>query len=196
LSEPQHDTRAAALKSLKQGVARRLIGDAPHFGQKRYYDFNVRNHAQFVENLRYLHRNPVKRGYVRVPKVGSGAASPTMPRGVKDVEIESGVDRQKARKRIGNALLRGRTTPLKPIPGLSGPPAYVAVEPFHLSRYVDEQVFRFNNRGSKKHPRNDRDRFKLAMSQVLGRRLTYADLTGKSDSPHHAPTGTGQTTQA
>jgi transposase-like protein len=73
---------------------------------------------------------------------------------------------------------------------------YVAVEPFHLSRYVDEQVFRFNNRATKAHPRTDADRFKSAMSQVLGSRLTYSDLTGKSDSPHHAPTGTGQTTQA
>jgi transposase-like protein len=73
---------------------------------------------------------------------------------------------------------------------------YVAVEPFHLSRYVDEQVFRYNNRSTKQRPRNDADRFKTAMSNVLGRRLTYSDLTGKSDSPHHAPTGAGQTTQA
>lgn len=70
---------------------------------------------------------------------------------------------------------------------------YVAVEPFHLARYVDEQVFRFNNRATKEQARNDADRFKLAMSQVLGRRLTYSDLTGKSESPHHAPTGTGET---
>ena len=70
---------------------------------------------------------------------------------------------------------------------------YVAVEPFHLARYVDEQVFRYNNRATKKHPRNDSDRFKLAMSQVLNRRLTYSDLTGKSESRHHAPTGTRET---
>jgi|SRR2546422_9465346 len=37
LSEPQQDTLADALKSLKQGVSRRLIGDAEHFWQKRYY---------------------------------------------------------------------------------------------------------------------------------------------------------------
>ena len=53
-------TLADALKSLKQGVARRLIGDADHFWQKRYYDFNIRNYPQFVEKLRYIHRNPVK----------------------------------------------------------------------------------------------------------------------------------------
>jgi putative transposase len=62
LSEPQHGTLADALKSLKQGVSRRLIAEAEHFWQKRYYDFNIRNHAQFVEKLRYIHRNPVKRG--------------------------------------------------------------------------------------------------------------------------------------
>jgi putative transposase len=62
LSEPERETLAEALKSLKQGVSRRLIGEAEHFWQKRYYDFNIRNHRQFVEKLRYIHRNPVKRG--------------------------------------------------------------------------------------------------------------------------------------
>jgi len=69
--------------------------------------------------------------------------------------------------------------------GLNG--TYVAVEPFHLSRYVDEQAFRFNNRKNK----TDADRFNLAMSQIAHKRLTYSDLTGKSDSPHHPETGTG-----
>jgi putative transposase len=68
LSEPKRDTLADALKSLKQGVARRLIGEDGHFWQKRYYDFNVRNYAQFVEKLRYIHRNPVKRGLCERPE--------------------------------------------------------------------------------------------------------------------------------
>jgi len=55
LSEPPQDTLADALKSLKQGVSRRLIGDADHFWQKRYYDFNIRNYPQFLEKLRYIH---------------------------------------------------------------------------------------------------------------------------------------------
>jgi transposase-like protein len=67
--------------------------------------------------------------------------------------------------------------------GLKG--TYVAVEPFHLDRYVSEQVFRFNNRATKDNPLNDADRFALAMSQVSGKRLTYAELTGKgTDSLH------------
>ncbi|MGD0498249.1 MAG: IS1595 family transposase [Bryobacteraceae bacterium] len=52
---------------------------------------------------------------------------------------------------------------------------YVAVEPFHLFRYIDEQAFRYNNRKDM----TDWDRFDLAVSQIVGRRLTYAELTGK-----------------
>jgi hypothetical protein len=61
--------------------------------------------------------------------------------------------------------------------GLNG--TYVAVEPFHLGAYVDEQFFRFNNRATKDNPLNDADRFMLAVSQISGKRLTYAELTGK-----------------
>jgi putative transposase len=68
LSEPLQGTLADAIKSLKQGVSRRLIGEAEHFWQKRYYDFNIRNHSQFVEKLRYIHRNPVNRGLCERPE--------------------------------------------------------------------------------------------------------------------------------
>jgi ISXO2-like transposase domain len=61
--------------------------------------------------------------------------------------------------------------------GLKG--TYVAVEPFHLFRYLDEQCFRFNNRATKENPLNDADRFHLAMSQIVGKRLTFAEVTGK-----------------
>lgn len=61
--------------------------------------------------------------------------------------------------------------------GLRG--TYVAVEPFHLDRYIDEQIFRFNNRGSKEQPVNDGERFELLLSQVAGKILTYTSLTGK-----------------
>jgi hypothetical protein len=61
--------------------------------------------------------------------------------------------------------------------GLRG--TYVAVEPFHLDRYVDEQAFRYNNRATEDNPLTDADRFTLAVSQIVGKRLTYAELTGK-----------------
>jgi transposase-like protein len=57
--------------------------------------------------------------------------------------------------------------------GLGG--TYVSVEPFHLFRYVDEQAFRYNHRKDA----NDGERFIAAMKQIVGRRLTYKELTGK-----------------
>ena len=59
----------------------------------------------------------------------------------------------------------------------------MAVEPFHLERYLDEQMFRFNNRATKDNPLTDADRFALALSQISGKRLTYAELTGKVGDP-------------
>src|SRR5271156_6577325 len=56
---------------------------------------------------------------------------------------------------------------------------YISVEPFHLFRYLDEQVYRYNNRGSKENPVNDGDRFQQALSQIAGKRLTFAEVTGK-----------------
>ncbi len=56
--------------------------------------------------------------------------------------------------------------------GLNG--TYVAVEPFHLFRYIDEQAFRFNNRGT-----TDAGRFIKTLSQVTGKRLTFAEVTGR-----------------
>ena len=57
---------------------------------------------------------------------------------------------------------------------------YVSVEPFHLFRYVDEQAFRFNNRDM-----DDAERFVLGMRHVVGRRLTYQQLTGKVGDACH-----------
>jgi hypothetical protein len=41
-------------------------------------------------------------------------------------------------------------------------------------RYLDEQAFRFNNRKA-----DDWSRCSELTSQVLGKRVTYAELTGK-----------------
>jgi len=55
---------------------------------------------------------------------------------------------------------------------------YISVEPFHLFRYLDEQMFRFNNRKDL----DDAGRFDLVVSQLVGKRLTFAELTGKVGS--------------
>jgi hypothetical protein len=58
--------------------------------------------------------------------------------------------------------------------GLNG--TYVSVRPFHLDKYVDEQVFRYNNRKDI----GDSGRLALCVEQGFGRRLTYKQLTGKA----------------
>lgn len=55
---------------------------------------------------------------------------------------------------------------------------YVSVEPFHLFRYLDEQAFRFNARKD-----TDQGRFLRSLLSVVGKRLTYAELTGATMSP-------------
>lgn len=56
--------------------------------------------------------------------------------------------------------------------GLHG--TYISVEPFHLFRYIDEQAWRFNNRKM-----DDAERFDIGVREIVGKRLTYAELTGK-----------------
>src|SRR5581483_7670713 len=62
--------------------------------------------------------------------------------------------------------------------GLGG--TYVSVEPFHLFRYVDEQAFRYNHRKNADGTKmSEADRFSALCAQIVGRRLTYKQLTGK-----------------
>ena len=91
VNEPGRSTLAQALKSLKQGVARRLAlrADEP-FWQERYYDFNVWSERKFLEKLRYLHRNPLKRGLVTRPEDWPWSSFRHYATGETDVvEIES-----------------------------------------------------------------------------------------------------------
>ncbi|MBL8215765.1 MAG: transposase [Bryobacterales bacterium] len=62
--------------------------------------------------------------------------------------------------------------------GLHG--TYISVQPYHLFRYVDEQAFRFNVRKDVDGEKiSDAERFRMVVTQAVGRRLTYEELTGK-----------------
>ena len=85
ISEPQRQNLSIALKALKQSVSRRVLrrlrtmpnqaelfaqnARPPRFWQARFYDFNVWSPKKRVEKLRYMHRNPVKRGLVARPEL-------------------------------------------------------------------------------------------------------------------------------
>jgi transposase-like protein len=60
---------------------------------------------------------------------------------------------------------------------------YISVEPFHLFRYLDEQVFRYNLRKLA----HDGLRFEHVASHAIGKRLTYAEVTGKVGATDSLP---------
>jgi len=77
ISEPERGTPSTVMQVLKQRYARRILRrkrrnaaqaefwpEPPHVWQRRFYDFNVWSERKRVEKLRYMHRNPVKRGLV------------------------------------------------------------------------------------------------------------------------------------
>jgi hypothetical protein len=65
--------------------------------------------------------------------------------------------------------------------GING--TYISVEPLHLLRYFDEPVYHYNNRKM-----TDSERFDLAVQGIVGKRLTFDELTGKvSRSPEMLP---------
>jgi putative transposase len=85
IGEPQEKTPSTVMQALKIGFARRVIAEehrqgvrhfsclsssgAQHIWQKRFYDFNVWAEHKRIEKLRYMHRNPVKRGLVASPEL-------------------------------------------------------------------------------------------------------------------------------
>jgi putative transposase len=92
VSEPERSKLAVVLQMLKQVSSRKLSDCArgKAFWQKRYYDFNVFYERKRVEKLRYMHRNPVKRGLVENPEDWKWSSYRHYLTGIEGVvEIES-----------------------------------------------------------------------------------------------------------
>jgi len=119
VSEPERSQLAVALQMLKQNVARQLphLADGTPFWQARYYDFNVWTEAKRIEKLRYIHRNPVKRGLVQTPDDWAWSSFCHYVSGVEGVvEIESQWTARK-RERMGVTLrLTGPDQSPRPVP--------------------------------------------------------------------------------
>jgi putative transposase len=89
VNEPKRALLSKAIQALKLSVSMR--GRERPFWQAHYYDFNVSTHEKFVEKLRYIHRNPVRRGLVAQPedwKWSSFRHYQTGMRGVVEIESE------------------------------------------------------------------------------------------------------------
>lgn len=68
INEPPPTLLAQFLKAVKQVTSRKLRGEREKFWRDRYYDSNVRGQEARSEVIRYIHRNPVKRGLVKKPE--------------------------------------------------------------------------------------------------------------------------------
>jgi putative transposase len=122
VSEPERDCLATAIKAMKLSVARRVGG---RFWQERYYDFNVWSERKRIEKLRYIHRNPVRRGLVEKPEHWQWCSYRhylTGERGIVEIESEW-TARRRERMGITPQVRIRETHPGKPKAGLPGAPS-------------------------------------------------------------------------
>jgi putative transposase len=90
INEPPSILLAQLLKALKQVTSRKLKSDREQFWQDRYFDSNVHGEKARSEVIRYIHRNPVKRGLVARPEQYRWSSFNHYATGVRGVvEIES-----------------------------------------------------------------------------------------------------------
>jgi putative transposase len=103
ISEPERASLSLALQMLKQNSSRQLHPpEGSPFWLPRYYDFNVWSEEKRIEKLRYIHRNPVRRGLVERPEDWAWSSFCHYATGVEGaVEIESQWTARK-RERLGD----------------------------------------------------------------------------------------------
>lgn len=90
INEPPLILVAQLLKALKQITSRKLRGDHRQFWQDRYFDANIRGETARSDVIRYIHRNPVKRGLVESPEQYRWSSFNHYASGIRGiVEIES-----------------------------------------------------------------------------------------------------------
>ena len=116
LSEPERASLSVALQMLKQIVAQKVGSEGGPLWQRRYYDLNVWSERKRIEKLRYIHRNPVERGFAEKPEDWRWSSFRHYAFGeTGTVEIESETTVRK--KRANGSLLesrpqvKGRTAP-------------------------------------------------------------------------------------
>ncbi len=108
ISEPERAPLSTAIQMLKQNVARKLkpLAADGRFWLGRYHDHNIRTYNSFLEKIRYIHCNPVKRGLVDLPEDWPWSSCRHYATGTESlVEIESNWT---ARKRAALQITRSK----------------------------------------------------------------------------------------
>jgi putative transposase len=123
VNEPARALLSTAIQALKLSVTMRRR-ERP-FWQAHYYDFNVSEHDKFVEKLRYIHRNPVRRGLVAKPEDWQWSSFRHYATGAAGaVEIESEWTAQKRGWQLPDWMRELNTgVSTSPVPKSEGPGA-------------------------------------------------------------------------
>jgi putative transposase len=122
VNEPRRALLSKAIQALKLSVSMR--GRERPFWQAHYYDFNVSSHAKFVEKLRYIHRNPVRRGLVAKPEDWRWSSYRHYQSGMRGtVEIESEWTARNRGLRLPEWMGCRESSSSSPVPKGEGPGA-------------------------------------------------------------------------
>jgi putative transposase len=122
VNEPQRALLSKAVQALKLSVSVR--GRERPFWQAHYYDFNVSSHAKFVEKLRYIHRNPVRRELVATPEEWRWSSYRHYQTGMSGaVEIESEWTARHRGWQLPEWMRYRQFGPSSPVPKGEGPGA-------------------------------------------------------------------------
>jgi putative transposase len=123
VNEPKRALLSKAIQALKLSVSMRSR-ERP-FWLAHYYDVNVSAHEKFVEKLRYIHRNPVRRGLVAQPEDWRWSSFRHYQTGMRGtVEIESDwTARQRGWQLPGWMRDRRPVSSTSPVPKGEGPGA-------------------------------------------------------------------------
>ena len=122
VNEPQRALLSKAIQALKLSVSMR--SQERPFWQAHYYDFNVFAHDKFVEKLRYIHRNPVRRRLVTKPEDWQWSSFRHYQTGIRGtVEIESEWTAQKRGWQLPEWMRSRQIGSSSPVPKSGGPGA-------------------------------------------------------------------------
>ena len=125
VNEPHRVLLSKAIQALKLSVS--LRSRERPFWQAHYYDFNVSTHEKFVEKLRYIHRNPVRRSLAARPEDWKWSSYRHYQTGIRGtVQIESEWTARQNGLQLPDWMHYSHLDPPSPVPKCEEPGAPLA----------------------------------------------------------------------
>ncbi len=114
ISEPERSKLSVAIQMLKQITSQKLHAKPlPRFWQVRYYGFPIWSEAKRIEKLRYIQRNPVKRGLAERPEDWKWSSFVHYATGMEGIVAVESQWTARRREQMGVVLLSRAHPPAK-----------------------------------------------------------------------------------